>query len=574
MKGRRTAGKELWKKLGLLLGGGALCLALAACGSGSNSEDAVYEAVASEAAPEAVAEGEYYDYDGYAEAEPPVPAEAYEDTGGYAQRKEAADAWWEEETAPNVGGEAYDESGESPFLSVTDRPLSTFSSDVDTASYSNLRRYIQQGNRPQGVRIEELINYFDYDYPAPRPGSDAPFNIVAEIAECPWNPDHDLAMIAVQGAEMDTAEVPSNIVFLIDVSGSMNEPTKLPLLKESFKMMVGTLDGDDVVSIVTYAGSAAVVTDSVRGSDKAALISAIDGLQAGGSTAGGQGLRTAYDLAEKNLIRDGNNRILLASDGDFNVGESNTDQMMALIEEERDKGVFISALGFGMGNLKDDMMETIADNGNGNYAYIDTLQEAQKVLVDEFDSTMFVIAKDVKFQVEFNPGLVQEYRLIGYNNRRMRDQDFNDDSKDAGDIGSGHSVTVFYELIPTGGGGGGVDGLKYQSGAPEVSPAAASGVYADEYMTVKVRYKQPNGSTGTTIELPVDKRAYKASPSETFRFASAVAEFGLIATDSAYREGGDLQRAHDRAAGALGEDAYGLRAEFADLVVDYARMWG
>jgi len=457
-------------------------------------------------------------------------------------------------------------ASESPFRDVITSPLSTFSASVDTASYSIMRRQIMNGSSPNGMRIEELINYFDYDYPAPAPGSEHPFSITAEISVAPWAPDHLLAKIGIQGKRLQsTEEIVNNVVFLIDVSGSMDRPDRLPLVIESMKLLLGQLNDNDIVSIVTYAGSDRIIADSVPGSEKQHLVRLLDNLQAGGSTAGARGLSTAYELAEKNFIENGNNRIILATDGDFNVGLSSVADIISLVEAERDKGVFISVLGYGMGNLKDTIMEAIATNGNGNYAYIDNIQEAKKILVDEFDSTMFTIAKDVKFQVEFNPATVSAYRLIGYDTRRLENEDFNDDTKDAGDIGSGHNVTVFFELIPvvTDNDSTLVDPLRY-------SEVITTG--SDDFMTVKIRYKDPDGDISKLVEHSVGPKALQQKVSNNFMFASAVAEFGLIVTDSRYMSESSLSSVQSRAQAALGEDTFGLRAEFLELVRHYERF--
>ncbi|MCL2046953.1 MAG: VWA domain-containing protein [Oscillospiraceae bacterium] len=461
--------------------------------------------------------------------------------------------------------EEYLTASESPFKSVATSPLSTFSADVDTASYSNMRRMLYSGQLPVGTRIEELVNYFSYDYPIPLSGSEQPFSITAEISTCPWEPTHLLAMIGIQGIELEnTAEIANNIVFLLDVSGSMDAPNKLPLLQESLKLMIEKLNENDIISIVTYAGSDRVIADSISGSNKEELISLIDNLYAGGSTAGARGIRTAYELAGNNFIEGGNNRIILATDGDFNVGESSVDALTNLIVSERDNGIFISVLGFGMGNLKDNMMKSIASNGNGNYAYIDTLQEAQKVLVDEFDFTMFTIAKDVKLQVEFNPETISQYRLIGYDTRRLENEDFNNDKKDAGEIGSGHSVTVFYELVPVGADDTqAVDSLRY-------SELISTG--SSDFFTVKVRFKAPDGDESMLTELIVDAETISDTQSSEFMFASAVVEFGLIITDSNYSANASLPSLLERAESGLGEDAFGLRAEFLDLVKLYIAL--
>lgn len=467
--------------------------------------------------------------------------------------------------------EEYDDSPETPFQDVATSPLSTFSADVDTASYSNLRRQVNQGVAPEGVRIEELVNYFDYDYPAPAPSAEHPFSMTAQVATAPWNPEHQLAMVGVQATEAIPTSEGNNIVFLLDVSGSMDEPNKLPLLAESFALLVEQLHEDDRVSIVTYAGDNQVVADSVPGSEHGVLVDHLRSLRAGGSTGGADGLRTAYELAEENFVEGGNNRVILATDGDFNVGPSTPEELTDLVEAERESGIYVSVLGFGMDNLKDSTMEAIADHGNGNYAYIDTLAEARKVLVDEFDSTMFVVAKDLKLQVELNPATVSSYRLIGYDNRRLEDEEFDDDSKDAGDVGAGHAVTAFYELVPAdaeaGTDPGSIGGdLKYTE--REVGTS-------DDFMTVHVRYKAPDGDepgTSTEVELPVGADAFTSAPTADFAFASAVAELGLIATASEYRADASLAAVRERASNALGEDPYGLRAEFVDLVDAYRRV--
>lgn len=476
----------------------------------------------------------------------------------------APDQWRYVPTEPQ---EEYDDSPEQPFQDVATSPLSTFASDVDTASYSNLRRQLTQGTQPQGVRIEELVNYFDYDYPAPAPDAEDPFTVTTQVADAPWDPDHQLAMIGVQATDAVPTSRGNNIVFLLDVSGSMDEPDKLPLLARSFELLVEQLDEDDTVSIVTYAGSDAVLADSVPGNERRTLVGILRELSAGGSTGGARGLETAYELATKNFVEGGNNRVVLATDGDFNVGPSTPEQLTDLIEEHARTGVHISVLGFGMGNLKDSTMEAIADHGNGNYAYIDTLDEARKVLVDEFDSTMFVVAQDLKLQVELNPATVSQYRLLGYDNRRLEDEDFDDDTKDAGDVGAGHSVTAFYELVPAGRGDGdrGDDDLDYQDRKTRGS---------DDFLTVHVRYKDPGATESTEVVVPAGADAYTRSPGADFRFASAVAEFGLVASGSAYADGADPGRARDRAAESLGEDPYGLRSEFVGLVERYEQVAG
>jgi len=493
--------------------------------------------------------------------------------GGYSYGTAAPSEYYDDEDwryAPFDETNEYASARETPFKDVVTSPLSTFSASVDTASYSIMRRQIINGYKPESLRIEELVNYFDYSYPAPPPGSEHPFSVITEISECPWAPGNMLAMIGIQGARLqNTEEIANNIVFLIDVSGSMDTPDRLPLVIESMKLLVNQLSHKDVISIVTYAGSDRIIADSVPGSEKQTLTRLLGNLKAGGSTAGAQGLKTAYELASKNFIEGGNNRIILATDGDFNVGLSSVSAIIDLVEKERDRGVFISVLGYGMGNLKDTTMEAIATNGNGNYAYIDNIQEAKKVLVDEFDSTMFTIAKDVKIQIEFNPETISAYRLIGYETRRLENEDFNNDLKDAGEIGSGHSVTAFYELIPVGadvdegGGSGSVDPLRYSS-------TVSTG--SDDFMTVKIRYKEPDGDESKLVEHILGASALERSVSYNFLFASAVAEFGLIATDSNYKGHSSLANVLARAKDAKGTDFYGLRAEFLDLVQLYGRM--
>ncbi|HEX2976593.1 MAG TPA: von Willebrand factor type A domain-containing protein [Bacteroidales bacterium] len=467
----------------------------------------------------------------------------------------------------NFNTEGYASVNENGFRSVQANPLSTFSIDVDNASYSNIRRFINNGQLPpaDAVRIEEMINYFRYDYP--EPAGEHPFSVYTELTGCPWNKEHQLLHVGLRGKNIDkTSLPPSNIVFLIDVSGSMGEPNKLPLLKSAFGLLINELRPQDKVAIVVYAGAAGLVLESTPGNKKEAIRSAIDNLEAGGSTAGGEGLKLAYSEAEKNFIKGGNNRIILATDGDFNVGESSNGGIERLVEAERSKGVFITVLGFGMGNIKDDKMEIIADKGNGNYAYIDNLQEARKKLVSEFGGTLFTIAKDVKFQIEFNPSRVKSYRLIGYENRLLNEEDFNDDKKDAGEMGSGHNVTALYELVPAGKdseSNPSVDPLKYQS-KKEVSQSKD---YSSEYLTIKLRYKLPDGETSRLLEKPV--KGYVADfedASDNLKFAAAVAEFGMILSDSQFKGNSSFESAAQLAKEARGEDTDGYRAEFVRLV--------
>jgi Ca-activated chloride channel family protein len=464
----------------------------------------------------------------------------------------------------NFNTEGYAAVNENGFKNVKNNPLSTFSIDVDNASYSNIRRFINMGELPpaDAVRIEEMINYFKYDYP--EPNGEHPFSVYTELAVCPWNSRHHLLHIGLRGKSIDKSSLPpSNLVFLIDVSGSMDEPNKLPLLKSAFGMLVNELRPQDHVAIVVYAGAAGLVLESTPGNRKEVIMRAIDNLQAGGSTAGGAGLKLAYAQADKNFVKGGNNRIILATDGDFNVGESSNGGMERLVEEKRDLGIFITVLGFGMGNVKDDKMEIIADKGNGNYAYIDNLQEARRVLVREFGGTLFTIAKDVKFQIEFNPSRVESYRLIGYENRLLNDEDFNDDKKDAGEMGSGHNVTALYELIPSGSDEKlpSIDPLKYQRS--DINPERNN----NEFLTIKLRYKKPDGVTSMLLEQPVKGPVREIySSSENLRFAAAVAEFGMILRASEFKGEARLESAISLANSARGEDEEGYRAEFIRMI--------
>lgn len=462
--------------------------------------------------------------------------------------------------------EDYDGIAETRFLKATDNPLSTFSIDVDAASYSNVRRMLNQGQLPPAgaVRIEEMINYFKYDYP--QPTGEHPFSINTEISDAPWNKDHQLVLIGLQGKKIPVDNLPaSNLVFLIDVSGSMHDENKLPLVKASMKMLVDQLREQDKVSIVVYAGAAGLVLQPTSGGDKTRIKDAIDNLQAGGSTAGGQGIRLAYKTANEFLVKGGNNRVILCTDGDFNVGESSDDAMERLIEEERKSGVFLTVLGYGMGNYKDNKMQKLADKGNGNHAYIDGITEAKKVLVSEFGGTLFTIAKDVKLQVEFNPAVVQGYRLIGYENRMLAKEDFNDDKKDAGELGSGHTVTALYEIIPVGVKSEfltSADPLKYQKEKPKAAQVNA----ADEMFTVKFRYKAPDGNTSRLLEAVVKNNVQPLEKtSDNFRFAASVAEMGLLLRQSAFKGAATFDQVIRLAKGARGVDDEGYRGEFIRL---------
>ena len=462
--------------------------------------------------------------------------------------------------------EEYSSINENIFHSPARNPLSTFSIDVDAASYSNIRRFINASQMPpkDAVRIEEMINYFDYEYPQPE-GQD-PFSVNTELAVCPWDTDHYLVHIGLQGKNIATENLPpSNLVFLLDVSGSMNQANKLPLLKSAFKLLVDKLRPEDKVSIVVYAGAAGLVLPPTPGNQKETIIAALDRLQAGGSTAGGQGIKLAYRTARQNYLPEGNNRIILATDGDFNVGESSNAGMERLIEEERKSGVFLTVLGFGMGNYKDSKMEILADKGNGNYAYIDNILEAKKVFVNEFGGTLFTIAKDVKIQVEFNPNVVRAYRLIGYENRKLRDEDFNNDKKDAGELGSGHTVTALYEIIPVGVEDqytGSIDPLKYQDNKPDNKRN-----YGNEMMTVKLRYKQPDGNTSKLISRVVkNKVAEFENASDNFRFSASVAGFGMILRNSEFKGNSEYTKVIKWAESAKSKDKNGYRAEYIRLI--------
>jgi Ca-activated chloride channel family protein len=466
---------------------------------------------------------------------------------------------------PDFNTEGYSTINENGFKDVLNQPLSTFSIDVDRASYSNVRRFINMGQLPpvDAVRIEEMINYFSYKYP--EPDGEHPFAVYTELSDCPWNSKHQLLHVGLKGKSMDKSELPpSNLVFLIDVSGSMGDANKLPLLKSAFPLLVKELRPEDHVAIVVYSGAAGVVLESTPGSEKEKILEAIDQLESGGSTAGGEGLLLAYKTAEENFVKGGNNRIILATDGDFNVGVSSNADMERIIEKEREKGVFITVLGFGMGNYKDDKMEIIADKGNGNYAYIDNIQEARKTMVSEFAGTLFTIAKDVKFQLEFNPARVKAYRLIGYENRLLNAEDFNNDKKDAGEMGAGHTVTALYELVPAGSdeNTGNIDPLRYQSNSSPVKPNLTA-----ELLTVKLRYKQPDGTTSVLYENPVKGKLVEFSAtSEEFRFSAAVAEFGMLLRDSEFKAGATIQQVIQIAQGSRGADEEGYRAEFIGLV--------
>lgn len=469
--------------------------------------------------------------------------------------------------------EEYAPIDENRFRSPLNHPFSTFSIDVDAASYSNMRRFINNGQMPpkDAVRIEEMINYFQYHYPEPT--GRAPVAIHSELAACPWSPKHQLVMIGLQGKTIPVENLPaSNLVFLVDVSGSMRTRNKLPLVKSAMKLLVDQLRPQDRVALVVYAGAAGVVLPSTAGEEKRKIKDAINKLKAGGSTAGGAGIRLAYRIAKKNFIDEGNNRVILATDGDFNVGVSSNAAMEALVEEQRNHGVFLTVLGFGTGNYKDSKMEILADKGNGNHAYIDNINEAKKIFIQEFGGTLFTIAKDVKLQVEFNPNLVAGYRLIGYENRMLKEEDFNNDKRDAGDMGSGQSVTALYEIIPAGEPTDfiePVDQPKYQHTVID-SKAGST-----ELMTVKLRYKNPEDSASRLIT----KRVANDSPSwqkasDNFRFAAAVAEFGLLLRNSQFKQQSTYKQAVELARSGMGEDTEGYRHELVNLIKNVSLLQG
>ncbi|HRH10713.1 MAG TPA: von Willebrand factor type A domain-containing protein [Bacteroidia bacterium] len=460
--------------------------------------------------------------------------------------------------------EEYSKINDNEFKEVSKNPLSTMSIDVDRASYSNMRRFITQGSLPpaDAVRVEEMINYFSYDYKQPE--GNVPFSITTEYSECAWNKKHNLVHIGIQGKEVNTTSMPANnLVFLLDVSGSMWSANKLPLVKSGLRLLVEQMRPQDHVALVVYAGAAGLVLPSTSGKEKDKIMAAIEQLEAGGSTAGGAGIKLAYQVAKDNFITSGNNRVILATDGDFNVGASSDGELIRLIEEKREGGVFLTVLGFGTGNYKDSKMEQLADKGNGNYAYIDNILEAKKVLVQEMGGTLLTIAKDVKIQIEFNPAKVKGYRLVGYENRVLANEDFNDDKKDAGELGAGHTVTAIYEIIPAGSDEemASVDPLKYQKTTVNTSIAT------DEILTVKFRYKEPNENNSKLITMVVaDKRKSLSSSSENLRFASAVAEFGMVLRDSKFKGNADFKSVLALAKNSKGKDVEGYRAEFIRLV--------
>ncbi len=479
---------------------------------------------------------------------------------------------WEEPLPPT--SEEYAKIDEAGFLNTTQNPLSTFSIDVDTASYANLRKNINYGLLPEkdAVRIEEMLNYFSYEYKEPT--GDIPFSINTEIGRCPWNEESYLLKVGIQGKNVDMESLPkSNLVFLIDVSGSMDEADKLPLLQNAFSQLVQNLGENDRVSIVVYAGNSGVVLNSVSGNEKRIILDAIGSLSAGGSTGGAEGIERAYQLAEKNYIQGGNNRVILATDGDFNVGPSSPEELEVLIEEKRESGIYLSVIGFGSGNLKDNRMETLADKGNGNYSYIDSPKEAKKVLVDEMSGTLLTIAKDVKIQLEFNPYYVDSYRLIGYENRALKDEDFENDAVDAGELGAGHSVTAIYEIVPSRVAISEQEQkeLKYQS-----QEVVIKDEYKDEITEIRLRYKKPDGDTSKEIKQVVylsNVLLDRINLSKDFYFSAAVAEFGMLLRGSEYMGNTTTETILELAEQGLGEDQGGYRSEFIDIVKYYKDLF-
>jgi Ca-activated chloride channel family protein len=460
--------------------------------------------------------------------------------------------------------ESYKIIHEKGFQNAEHEPVTTFSADVDRAAYSNIRRFLNAGHMPpvDAVRIEEMINYFDYNYA--QPNREHPLSLKTELTDSPWNPGLKLLHIGLQAKSVSSNDLPaSNLVFLIDVSGSMSDENKLPLLQQAFKLLADQLRPQDKISIVAYAGAAGVVLPPTAGNEQIKIREALDNLEAGGSTAGGEGIELAYSLAKKNFIPKGNNRVILATDGDFNVGISSEGDLERLIAEKRKDGIFLSVMGFGMGNYKDSQMETLADKGNGNYAYIDNIQEARKEFVQEFGGTLFTVAKDVKFQIEFNPDHVQAYRLIGYENRALQNEDFNNDKKDAGEMGTGHTVTALYEIIPAGIKSNYIsqtDALKYQKNTKSVTEKS------DEILTLKIRYKNPDEEKSRLFDLPVKNTSIPFSAaSENLRFAASVAEFGLLLRNSEFKGNASYQNVIQRAKSALGKDEEGYRSEFVKL---------
>lgn len=558
---------------------------LQGCGRKLIEDQAVYPAETAKSTEEAYTEG-YTEAEAYADIEMPAEEEAENVKAEAAAKETNREAMTERDNAKGSYAEScydyewkenteeYSKWEERGFRSVLKEPLSTFSADVDTASYSNLRRLLMEGysleELPRGaVRIEELLNYFSYDYEEPK--GQEPFGVTTKLGACPWNEEAQLLMIGLKTEDIDYSQAPpSNLVFLLDVSGSMSHADKLPLLQESFGLLAENLTEKDRISIVTYAGDDEVVLRGAAGNETRKIKKAINQLEAGGGTNGSKGIETAYEIAEENFIKGGNNRIILATDGDLNIGLTTEEELEELITEKKESGIYLSVLGFGAGNLKDNKMEVLADKGNGNYAYIDSLREARKVLVEEMTATLLTICKDVKLQVEFNPSVVSDYRLIGYENRALNREDFEDDTKDAGEIGAGHSVTVLYELILkepiTDLSEEEIKGLKYEKNyKKELKEAGeSSAALYEEWLTLSIRYKKPAEDSSNLLRYPVSYEDYQSSPDDDFVFAVAVAEFGLLASDSAYAGDASLKHVRSALKGIILDDEY--KEEFYDLV--------
>ncbi len=574
---------------------------LAGCGgAGGPAASAPADSGAATTAATPVAEADLrYTAPEPATAATPPPAEAQPAVAPAAAVPPPSEAQAGEGIGPGQGGDKFAYIEEGPFLAVKDTPLSTFSIDVDTASYAKVRSYLTEHHTlppPDAIRIEELVNYFEYDYAGPT--DEHPFAVHIETAECPWQPKHRLVRFGIQGQKLDQPRPVSNLVFLIDVSGSMNAPNKLPLVLRSLDVLVRQLGENDRVAIVVYAGAAGLVLPPTSGEDHAAILAALENLRAGGSTNGGQGIQLAYAVAKQNFVKGGVNRVILCSDGDFNVGVTSPGELVRLAETEAKAGIYLSVLGFGIGNHNDALLEQLSNKANGNYAFIDSDREAHKVFVEQLQGTLVTIAKDVKIQVEFNPAEVAAYRLIGYENRRLADRDFNDDTKDAGDIGAGHSVTALYQIVPAGVesdlGQPGVDPLKYQepgardretgavgnalrgvpgaaSDADRLTDAAQSG----ELLTLKLRYQPPAGGASTLMTFPVKDSSQRfGSASPDFQFAAAVASFGQLLRNSKYKGDVSFAAVLETATAAKGSDEHGLRAEFIELVEAAQRLAG
>ncbi|WP_338793985.1 von Willebrand factor type A domain-containing protein [Bernardetia sp. MNP-M8] len=467
--------------------------------------------------------------------------------------------------------EEYQKQIENKFIQSLKEPLSTFSIDVDNASYSNARRFIQSGQLPNAdaVRIEEFINYFNYDYQ--KPTGKHPFSVSTEISTAPWNEKHKLVHVGIQGKDLDYDNLaPSNLVFLIDASGSMEAQNKLPLLRSSLKLLLTQLSKNDRIAIVAYAGAAGLVLESTPATETDKIMNALEAVSAGGSTAGGAGIQLAYSLAKDNLIKEGNNRVILCTDGDFNVGVNSPKELVTMIESKRNDGIYLTVCGFGMGNYKDHQMEDLSNAGNGNYFYIDNIQEAKKVFVTQMRATLFTIAKDVKIQIEFNPTKVAAYRLIGYENRMLAKEDFNDDKKDAGELGAGHTVTALYEIIPVGVKSDffpSVDDLRYQKEENKIKASYTAAASSDELLNLKLRYKKPNEDTSNLIVNPLkDDNIALEKTSDNFRFSAAVAEFGMILKNSEFKSNASYNQVITLAKNAKGKDTEGYRTEFLKLV--------